>query len=769
MPLLVMLLAVSQAARAGINTWTSFGPDGGDIYLLAVDPKTPGTVYAAAQVAGLFKSTNGGASWSAVNTQVAALAIDPQTPGTLFAGTSGGIFKSADGGASWSAVNVGLTSLSVRTLAINPQNPNMVYAGSDKARIFKSVDAGARWSAVNSGLPTYAYGPYLPVNSLTIDPGNPSTVYAVSGSDVFKSTDAGDNWAKLPLPGGYGISVLAIDPQDPSTLYAATGAKGILKSTDAGESWSAANSGLPISNSGPPIILVNALAIDSQNSSTIYTVVNSCCPGGGGVFKSTDAGASWSAVNSGLPESYSYILAIDPLNPNTLYLGTSAGGGVFKSVDGGANWIAVNSGLRASVVSTLVVDPQNIGTLYSGIFGGGLFKSTDGGTSWSLANSGLPGNGNGPLAIDPLNPTTLYIGETVNGDPGVFKSIDGGMSWSAASSGLNLKDVSDLAVDPQNSRTIYAAGWGGVLKSADGGASWQDTRLPALSIGKLAIDPQNPGTIYAGTNACTGSCDSRVFKSTDGGRTWSAPSIALTVGGCCAVISALAVDPLNPGTVYAGTGDYNDTGGAVWKSTDWGTSWQNLWPYSPYTDVNAIAVDPRESSTVYVGSYSGLFKSPDGGATWSAVKYPGLMGGGVTVLAIDLQNPSTVYAGTNGNGVNAITFVPPALLSLSGDGQGQGAILHSATQQVASASNPAIIGEALEIYCTGLIDGGVISPQIAIDGQMAEILFFGKAPGFAGLNQVNVLVPTGVAPGSAVPVRLTYLGRPSNEVTIAVQ
>jgi len=304
------------------------------------------------------------------------------------------------------------------------------------------------------------------VNSLATDTRT-ATLYASLFSDgVFKSTDAGGTWSAgnsgLPYVVGFGIRSLAIDPQTPAILYAAVvgdpwanpGWVGIYKSSDGGGTWSLAS----------PLAEFNALAIDPLTPTTVYAGSDR-----DGVFKSTDAGATWSHHNTGLTHRRVHAVAIDPQTPTTLYAagdfvpGDSNGGvsgGVFKSTDGGDSWTQVNTGLSRLNVRTLAIDPRTPTTLYAGTYEGGVFKSSDGGGTWSPANTGLADLNIHTLVIDPQTPTTLYAG---TGNRGVFKSADGSGRWNALDTGLPTHYMIALATDPQTPSTLYAATFNGVF------------------------------------------------------------------------------------------------------------------------------------------------------------------------------------------------------------------------------------------------------------------------------------------------------------------
>jgi photosystem II stability/assembly factor-like uncharacterized protein len=161
-PIISLLIFVISSNSLGHNQWASIGPEGRRIEALAINPQTPEILYAGTWGGGVFKSTNGGTSWTAMNTgltttNVYALAINPQTPDILYAGTDDGVFKSTDGGTSWTQVGMwrtGFTRPFAYALAINPQTPDTLYAGTNGGAdggVFKSTNGGTSWTAVNTG------------------------------------------------------------------------------------------------------------------------------------------------------------------------------------------------------------------------------------------------------------------------------------------------------------------------------------------------------------------------------------------------------------------------------------------------------------------------------------------------------------------------------------------------------------------------------------------------------------------------------------------
>jgi photosystem II stability/assembly factor-like uncharacterized protein len=629
------------------------------------DPSNSATLYAGTVGGGVFKSTNGGATWASTGLSDAviwALAIDPNRPHVIYAGGVGGVFKSSDGGASWTAKSAGLREGGVSALVVDPSN-SAVYAGTffpdspiTSGFIYKSTDAGDNWVQTPFHSPCAG-----DVTALAMHPQNSNILYALfDGNFLCRTVDGGNSWSELSWIGDImGIQTsLALDPSSQTTLYVGS-SNGIYKSIDGGASW---NPSWNPSNGGPTSFWVSALTADPSNPGTLYAGTKDFrIPGG--VFKTTNGGTDWSAI--GLPYNRTSVLVVDPNNAAMIYAGTE-GGGVLKSVNAGGTWNAANNGLVNTDIEALAIDPQKPSTVYAGGWGG-AFKSTDGGVSWTTITKGITIPDIMSLVINPQDPTALYAGTFSarygpwsNLGADVFKSKDAGIGWTLANTGLPSDQnwqtvVSALAVDPSSPATLYAAVWaefgvlygGGVYKSIDAGATWN---LASNGIQEwnrqlmcLAIAPSNNSVLYAGTDS------GGVLKSTDRAASWTPIG---PPGQNGASVWALAIDPTDAATVYAGPRILSGTFPyAVYKTTDGGNSWSLASTGLPNQRTTALAVDPKNPRTLYAGIWNaGVFKSTDGGGSWNAAN-SGLLYWDINALVIDPSNPETLYAATSSAGV----------------------------------------------------------------------------------------------------------------------
>lgn len=368
-----------------------------------------------------------------------------------------------------------------------------------------------------------------------------------------------------------------------------------------------------------------ALVADPRDPDVVFAGTD-----GGGVFKSVDGGRSWRPSSRGLTDTFIYSLAVDPDDPDTLYAGTWLSG-VFKSTDGGGSWKLSSRGLPAEprAVRTLAIDPSDPDVLYAAIERDGVFKSTDGGEGWTRASQGLGGVDVRTLALDPRSPRTLYAGTRENG---VFKTTNGGAAWASSTRGLGRSWIVDLVIDPA-SGALYAASYGGdrtgALKSTDGGASWRLTGATGSPVTALAINPSRPQTVYAAT-------DLRVLRSLDGGRRWRNASNGLREN---VAELAWAGPVLFAGTGYLGVS--NIVGSGIYRSEN-GSRWipSSRGLYAHYAE-RIVLVPGR----IYVGTGGdGVHWSTDGGRRWAK----GLARRSVYGLTADPGDPLHVLAATNG-------------------------------------------------------------------------------------------------------------------------
>jgi photosystem II stability/assembly factor-like uncharacterized protein len=291
-------------APAPVGTWEKIGPEGISVAALAASPAYPNEIWAVGKAAPVhvYKTSNGGQTWSLLSTipnadsSVHDLAVDPVNPSVIYASEHSGIYKTRDAGLTWDFYPFGSSGAYRGEIAICQGNPDLIYISGrygfssykSSMAVLKSTDGGQTWSTK----PTPSTPDYGEDLSLALDPNNPNVIY-LGGSEydgsslhghIYKSTDGGGNWTDITgIVQGYYVYALTLDPLNPSRVYAGTDS-GVYRSADGGLSWSP--------NSDPA--LAYELVVDPSNSSTIYAgAVDKC-------YKSVDYGESWTSTGTGL-------------------------------------------------------------------------------------------------------------------------------------------------------------------------------------------------------------------------------------------------------------------------------------------------------------------------------------------------------------------------------------------------------------------------------------------------------------------------------------
>ncbi len=457
------------------ETWALiYEPQDALIQSIAADVSAPGTVYLAT-ARHIRKTENGGLTWKDIGGDVIApvgqntisLSVAPTQPPAVYAGVFGqGIFRSTDGGASWRRLSVGDGSqaLPFTALTVSTANPTTIYTaykGSSRdgfthpAHVAVSTDAGDTWQIRDLGLTLRS------VQELTVDPST-GALYAESSLGSLQVSRAGKPWRSLiqsPFEAGAKVSAFSVPvakvrfrPEDPSTVYTLAYNQQ-WKSVDGGATWTALGRNSPF---------LEDLAFDPADSGVLYGASEK------GVYRSIDQGAVWTPL--GGPEADTVLLP----RPGTILAG---GCGISQSTDGGATWREVLScqpqghALRR-LVRRMIAKPADSNIVYAQMVDGTvhqIYKSQDGGATWSLLV------GADALAFDPIHPRTLYASRGND----LIKSTDEGRTWQAISSvGTPLRD---LVIDPASPTTFYAlASTGKLLRSRDSGRTW-GTAGPAFS------------------------------------------------------------------------------------------------------------------------------------------------------------------------------------------------------------------------------------------------------------------------------------------------
>jgi PKD repeat protein len=526
---------------------------------------------------------------------------------TIYVGAaSGGIWKASNGGSSWTPLGDNNAVLGVSDIAVVPgSNPHTIYiATGDKnggsmwslgggqnndnnsVGILKSTDGGTTWNT--TGL-SYTPSQQRTVNRLLLHPTDYNILYAATSVGVYKTTNGGTSWSQISTNV---FADMEFKPGTPATIYGSNYNGDIYRSTNDGSTWTAT---LSTSNSRTEI------AVSANNSAVVYAILSNSSSGLAGIYKSTDSGASFSQVFSGA-------------TTNLLNWDCSS------TTSGGQAWYDL----------CIAADPTNANNVFVG--GVNTWRSTNGGTSWSISN-----HWTGSCSVTAVHADKHYLAYQ-NGtstlfecnDGGFYKTTNNGSSWTHLGSGLVTSQIYRLGVaQTVTNENIIGLQDNGTKSFISGG--WYD------EIGgdgfECAFDYTNQNTMYGELYY------GDIRRSTTHGASWSAITSGLT--GSAHWCTPFVLDPNVNTTLYIG---YQD----VWKSTNQGTTWTKISTWAGST-LRSLAVAKSNSSYIYAATQTVLYRTTNGGTSWSNITGTIPVGSGnITYVSVKNDDANTVWVSLGG-------------------------------------------------------------------------------------------------------------------------